>query len=82
MFVTYVWKLHEHLKSYIRIVIMSVKPKKLAYNRIVTILCKKKIKHTIGHKKCSRAPYLAVFWVAGSRAGGLKIGPLLFMAYK
>jgi hypothetical protein len=26
----------------------------------------------------SRIPYLATFWIAGSRAGGLKIGPLLF----
>jgi hypothetical protein len=27
----------------------------------------------------SRIPYLATFWIAGSRAGGLKIGPLLFL---
>ena len=26
----------------------------------------------------SRIPYLATFWIVGSRAGGLKIGPLWF----
>ena len=28
----------------------------------------------------SHIPYLATFWIVGSRAGGLKIGPILFCA--